>query len=68
MTWAEDLARLRALKERLERDAALTPEQLEDLAREADALVRSARAALRRAASTAGLLEDGPGRSPEGGP
>lgn len=65
MTWTEDLARLRSLKARLERDAALTPEQLEDLAHEAEALVRSARAALRRAGSTASPLEDDTERSPE---
>ena len=58
MNWADDLARLRSLKARLERDAALTPEQLEDLAHEAEALVRSARAALRRVASAASLLDD----------
>jgi hypothetical protein len=61
MTWVEDLARLRSLKARLERDAVLTPEQLEDLAHEAEALVRSARAALRRAEATANVLEGGDG-------
>lgn len=57
MTWSEDLARLRALEARLERNAVLTPEQLEHFAEEADALVRSARAALRRAEAAAKILE-----------
>ena len=58
------MARVRRTKS----GAVLTPEQLEGLAREAEALVRSARAALRRAASTASLLDDSPERSPKGGP
>lgn len=58
MSWREDLETLACIRERLARAEQLAPEEVKALTAQAEAVVRTARAALRRCEAVVGHLED----------
>ena len=57
MSWSEDLATLAGIRDRLARSEQLAPEEVASLAGRAEALVRTARATLRRGEAAVEHLE-----------
>jgi hypothetical protein len=58
MSWGDDLATLASIRDRLAASERLAPEEVAALASQAEAVVRTARAALRRSEAAVAHLED----------
>jgi hypothetical protein len=58
MSWGDDLATLAGIRDHLARSDRLAPEEVAVLAGQAEAVVRTARAALRRSEAAVEHLED----------